>query len=104
MDDTVKKPVREMYMQHPYPNYSKEERQQIFGAELTRYKFLGLDTFLPGARVIDVGCGTTHRVMPIAQHFGVKEYVGIDHSSASLAVGRALAEELGFPQATSHRG
>lgn len=102
--DKVKKSVLEMYMEYPYPNYSKTEREQIFGAELTRYRFLGLDKFLPGARVIDVGCGTTHRVMPIAHHFGVKEYVGIDHSTASLAVGRKLAEELDFPQATLIEG
>lgn len=104
MIDAVKKPVLEMYMQHPYPSYSKEEREQIFAAELARYRFLGLEKFLPGARVIDVGCGTTHRVMPIAQHFGVKEYVGVDHSTASLNVGRALADELGFKQATLIEG
>ncbi len=94
--DKVKKPVLEMYMQHPYPNYSKEERERIFATELTRYHFLGLDQFLPNARVIDVGCGTGHRVIPIASHFKVKEYVGIDHSTASLNVARELVEELEF--------
>jgi ubiquinone/menaquinone biosynthesis C-methylase UbiE len=104
ISDSVKKPVLEMYMEHPYPNYSKAERQQIFAAELTRYRFLGLDKFLPNARVIDVGCGTTHRVMPIAQHFGVKEYVGIDHSTASLDVAKELARELDFSRVTLIEG
>lgn len=102
--DKVKKPVLEMYMEFPYPNYSKAEREQIFAAELTRYRFLGLESFLPNARLIDVGCGTGHRVIPIAKHFGVKEYVGIDHSTASLAVARDLVEELDFKQASLVEG
>jgi ubiquinone/menaquinone biosynthesis C-methylase UbiE len=102
--DAVKMPVLKMYMEFPYPNYSREEREQIFAAELTRYRFLGLEEFLPQARVIDVGCGTGHRVIPIAKHFGVKEYVGLDHSTASLNVAKELAEELDFKQATLVEG
>jgi ubiquinone/menaquinone biosynthesis C-methylase UbiE len=104
MEDAVKRPVLEMYMQHPYPSYSKQEREQIFAAELTRYHYLGLDKVLPGARVLDVGCGTGHRVMPIAHHFGVKEYVGFDHSTASLNVARELIKELDFSQARVTEG
>jgi ubiquinone/menaquinone biosynthesis C-methylase UbiE len=92
--DKVKPDVLRMYMDHPYPNYTKEERQNIFAAELCRYRYLGLEPFMHGARVADVGCGTGHRVMPMAQHFGVKEYIGIDHSSASLSVAKNLSREL----------
>ena len=102
--DKVKGEVLRMYMRHPYPNYSAEERRQIFAAELSRYRFLGLEPFMPGARVIDVGCGTGHRVMPLAQHFGVREYVGIDHSTASLEVAGALAVSLAFDRATLREG
>ena len=101
--DHVKSPVLQMYMAHPYPNYSATERRQIFAAELCRYRFLGLEPFLRGARVIDVGCGTGHRVMPIAHHFGVREYVGFDHSGASLTVARQLKDELGYQGATMRR-
>jgi ubiquinone/menaquinone biosynthesis C-methylase UbiE len=102
--DQVKQPVLRMYMAHPYPSYTAEERRNIFAAELSRYRFLGLEPFLPNARIIDVGCGTSHRVMPIAQHFGVKEYVGFDHSTASLKVGGELAKELDFKNATLMEG
>ncbi len=102
--DKVKTDVLRMYMQFPYPNYSIEERHNIFAAELGRYRFLGLEKFLPDARIIDVGCGTGHRVMPIAKHFGVKEYVGIDHSIASLKVAEDLAKEMEFKRATLVEG
>lgn len=102
--DSVKASVLRMYMEHPYPNYSAEERRNIFAAELCRYRFLGLESFLAGARMIDVGCGTGHRVMPIAKHFGVKEYVGLDHSAASLKVAKSLADELQFDRATLMEG
>lgn len=93
-----------MYLQHPYPSYTAAERRAIFPAELARYRYLGLEAFLPDARMIDVGCGTGHRVMPMAQHFGVREYVGFDHSTSSLNVARALAAELKFPNATLAEG
>ena len=102
--DRVKRPVLQMYMAHPYPNYSAAERRQIFAAELCRYRFLGLEPFLSGSRVIDVGCGTGHRVMPMAHHFGAREYVGFDHSAASLDVARQLKQELGFDGATLVEG
>jgi ubiquinone/menaquinone biosynthesis C-methylase UbiE len=92
--DEVKGEVLNMYMHHPYPNYSAEERQQIFPAELCRYRYLGLEQALKGAVVLDVGCGTGHRVLPLMKHFGVKTYIGIDHSAASLEIARSLAEEL----------
>jgi ubiquinone/menaquinone biosynthesis C-methylase UbiE len=102
--DTIAREVLRMYMQHPYPSYSAAERRAIFPAELSRYRYLGLEPFLPNARIIDVGCGTGHRVMPMAQHFGVSEYVGFDHSSQSLEVARALAAQLGFRRVTLAEG
>ena len=64
-----------MYINFPYPNHSKDERGNIFAAELQRYRHLGLERFMPNARIIDDGCGTGHRVIPIAKYFSVKEYV-----------------------------
>lgn len=85
-----------MYMRHPYPNYSAAERRNIMAAELSRYRYLGLEPYLENARLLDAGCGTGHRVMPLAQHFGVGEYVGLDLSRASLDVAADLAAELRF--------
>lgn len=102
--DGVKGSVLGLYMNHPYPNLSKEEREKIFARQLCNYRYLGIEKFMPGARVIDVGCGTGHRVIPMIKHFGVKEYVGIDHSSASLQVAQALANELNMTNVTLREG
>jgi ubiquinone/menaquinone biosynthesis C-methylase UbiE len=103
-EDKVKPDVLRMYMGHPYPNYSKEERHNIFAAELCRYRYLGLEPFMRGARLADIGCGTGHRVMPMAQYFGVREYLGLDHSSASLAVAKELSDELDMKNVTLREG
>src|SRR5690242_7780118 len=62
-NDTVKQDVLKMYMRHPYPSYSQTERRNIFAAELCRYRYLGLEPVMSNARLIDVGCGTGHRVI-----------------------------------------
>jgi SAM-dependent methyltransferase len=89
--DPVKAEVLQMYMRYPYPNYSAEERAQILPAEQCRYRYLGLEALMANARVLDVGCGTAHRVMPLAKHYGAREYVGLEQSAASIAVARELA-------------
>jgi ubiquinone/menaquinone biosynthesis C-methylase UbiE len=102
--DGVKPDVWRMYMDHPYPNYTRKERENIFAAELCRYRYLGLEPFMRGARIADIGCGTGHRVIPMAQHFGVNQYLGLDHSSASLHVAEELCEELGIKNAALYEG
>jgi SAM-dependent methyltransferase len=101
--DPVKAEVLQMYMRYPYPNYSAEERAQILPAEQCRYRYLGLEALMANARVLDVGCGTAHRVMPLAKHYGAREYVGLEQSAASIAVARELAVEIDMA-ATIHEG
>lgn len=96
MSEPVGKAVLDFYLSYPYPQWSKEERHRRFAAELCRYEFLGLDRFMPDARFIDVGCGTGNRSMLAAQHYGVKEFVGIDQSAESLRIASEVAREEGF--------
>jgi ubiquinone/menaquinone biosynthesis C-methylase UbiE len=100
----IKRDVLAMYMAHPFPQWSSEERLRRLAFELCRYKFLGLDGVLPGARLIEVGCGTGMRTMGAAQHFGVREFVGFDHSQASLEVARRVAHEDGYERFTPVEG
>lgn len=100
----IKRSVLAMYMAHPFPQWSKEERYGRLAFEICRYKFLGLDEFMPGARFLEVGCGTGMRSMLVAQHYGVKEFVGFDHSKASLEVAKKLAVEDNYDRFTPVEG
>jgi ubiquinone/menaquinone biosynthesis C-methylase UbiE len=92
----IKRQVLAMYLAHPYPQWTKEERRDRFAAALAQFRFLGLAEAMSGARFLDVGCGTGNRTMKLAKHFGVAEYVGVDQSSASLAIARRVAAEEEF--------
>lgn len=100
----IKQSVLGMYLAHPYPQWSCEERQGRLAFEVCRYKFLGLDEAMPGARFLEVGCGTGMRSMLVAQHYGVREFVGFDHSRASLDVARRVAAEDGYHRFTPVEG
>lgn len=104
MGNTIKESVLRMYLSHPFPLLSREERHAQLPWEICRYRYLGLDQHMPGARFLDVGCGTGDRSMLPAKHFGVKEFVGIDHSSASLAVAQKNAKVEGFDRFTPMEG
>lgn len=96
----IKRDVLSMYMSHPFPQWSREERHGRLALEVSRYKFLGLAEHMRGARFIEVGCGTGMRSLLAAKYFGVKEFVGFDHSTASLAVAERVAKEEDFDRFT----
>ncbi len=85
-----------MYLAHPFPQWTAEERRRRLANEILRYERLGLADAMPGARFLDVGCGTGNRSMAIAKHYGVSEFVGLDGSTASLAVAEEVAREEHF--------
>lgn len=96
--------VRAMYLAHPFPQWSKEERKRRFALELCRYRFLGLEQAMRGARFLDVGCGTGNRSMLAAKNLGVAEFVGLDGSDASLETAMRVAKEEEFDRFTPVKG
>lgn len=92
----IKESVLRMYLAHPFPRLDAAQRRADLPSELCRYRFLGMSEAMHGARFLDVGCGTGDRSMLVAKHLGVKEFVGIDHSTESLAIAAATAREEGF--------
>jgi len=95
--------IRELYEAHPFPQTTREQRHKHFPFELCKYKFLGLDAAMRGARVIDVGVGTG-RSMLVARHYDVREYVGLDFSRASLRLAEQAAREEDFDRFTPVEG
>ena len=92
----IKRQVLAMYMAHPYPQWTKQERRDRFAGALAQFRFLGLADAMPGAKFLDVGCGTGNRTMKVAKHLGVSRYIGVDHSRASLNIARQVAAEEEF--------
>jgi len=101
---SIKKSVLEMYLAHPFPQWTHEERRRRLGAELARYRFLGLEAPMTGGRFLDIGCGTGNRSMLVAKELGVEEFVGLDHSRASLECATRVAAEEGFDRFTPVEG
>lgn len=99
----IKKSVRDMYMAHPFPQLTHEERHRVLPVQLCRFKFLGLDQAMRGARVLDVGVGTGQKVL-VPKYLGVREYIGFDQSTASLHIAARTAREEGFEHFTPVEG
>jgi ubiquinone/menaquinone biosynthesis C-methylase UbiE len=85
-----------MYSSYPFPQWDHGKRVQRLPAELCRYRFLGFEGEASGARFLDVGCGTGNRSILAAKHYGVKDFVGLDATAASLAVAKRVAKEEQF--------
>ncbi len=100
----IKEEVLKMYLSYPCPHFTKERRHERFAAELLRFRFLGFEPHMKGARMLDVGCGTGDRSILPAKHFGVAELVGFDQSDASLAAAREAAEEEGLERFVTAKG
>ena len=92
----IKEEVLNLYMSHPFPIWDKKERKHRLSAELCRYRFLGLENAMPGAKVLEVGCGTGNRTMLAAKHYGVEKFTGFDQSRESLKVAKQVAREENF--------
>jgi ubiquinone/menaquinone biosynthesis C-methylase UbiE len=92
----IKEEVLNLYMSHPFPMWDKKERRHRLSAELCRYRFLGLENAMPGAKLLEIGCGTGNRTMLAAKHFGVEEFTGFDQSRESLKVAKQVAREENF--------
>lgn len=103
-DSGLRAGVLSMYLSHPFPQWTAAERHRRLANEIIRYEYLGLAQAMPGARFLDVGCGTGNRSMKIAQHYGVRELVGLDGSTASLDVARQVASDEGFDRFTPVEG
>ena len=104
MNDSIKADVLRLYMSHPLPQWTKEQRRHQLATELCRYRFLGLETAMKECRFLDVGCGTGNRSMLAAKHLGVKEFIGFDQSSVSLDIASQVAEEEEFDRFTPVQG
>ena len=83
--------VRAMYESYPYP--SPVVSDALIYDLATGFHFLFVDDQLEGKRVLDVGCGSGHRLIGTAKRYPKAEFTGVDMTMASLDTARQLAEK-----------
>jgi SAM-dependent methyltransferase len=73
--------VQEFYNQHPFPGPYTGEQLSNYTVGNNRY-IASIDQHIsPGARVLDVGCGTGFITNLLAQRYADTEFTGIDFST-----------------------
>jgi SAM-dependent methyltransferase len=82
-----------MYSKWPYPS-------QVAGKPLiydlaNLFQILLPAETLSGARVLDAGCGTGHRLVAFAKRFPEARFTGIDNAERALVIARQLSAEHG---------
>lgn len=83
--------VKAMYEEYPYPSPIAGE-SVIDDVANGLYSLFG-ENPLAGWRILDAGCGTGHRLMGVARAYPDAQITGLDMTTASLDVARALARK-----------
>lgn len=86
----AKSPVT-IYDRFPYPRPAT--RSGLLHDISDALSLMLRDSQLRGWQVLDVGCGTGHRLVALAQQYPHAHFTGVDMSAPSLAVGRALTDK-----------
>lgn len=94
--------TRALYEAYPYPSPDP-------GSPLIQDTAFGIaclfeDKMLDGWHVLDLGCGTGHRLIPLALQYPGAQFTGVDASEHSLTVARSLADRHGADNVGFVRG
>lgn len=95
----------------PYERFRPDFTAVMDGASRGLFDEQLIDAILPlvdglvddlrrGIRVADIGCGTGHSSVVLAEAFPASTFVGYDLSQDALAVGRAEADQAGLANVT----
>ncbi len=84
--------VVEMYSRFPFPS-NKVDRERLKEQSYLLQLFAMENKLdLAGARILDAGTGTGHRLAQIARAFPSTRFTGVDLCDASLAIAKQVAE------------
>jgi SAM-dependent methyltransferase len=91
--------VSQLYEIFPYP--SPEIDAALIEDVANGLGLLLCDREWRQRQVLDVGCGTGHRLVALAQRYPQARFLGVDASSNSLDVARRIAEVHDVPNVES---
>jgi SAM-dependent methyltransferase len=85
--------TRALYERFPYP--SPDVRGELIKDTAIGIAFLLEDDELRDWQILDLGCGTGHRLVALALQYPLANFTGIDASERSLELARELADRHG---------
>ncbi|MGB3442829.1 MAG: class I SAM-dependent methyltransferase [Actinophytocola sp.] len=94
--------TRELYEEYPYP--SPDPSGPLIHDTAFGVACMLDDDRLDGWEVLDLGCGTGHRLIPLALQYPHARFTGLDASEQSLTVARHLADRHGATNVRFVRG
>ena len=85
----------ELYRAEAYPAMSHPAADPLVNAAVARAA--GLEVADPkGARILEIGCGTGHHILSLANRWPGAECTGVDISARAISTARNLARQAGL--------
>ncbi len=85
----------ELYQAEAYPPMSHPTADPVVNAEVARFFGLG-GSKVEGARILEIGCGTGHHLLSLANRLRSAEFVGVDVSKRFISKAKNLARQAGL--------
>ncbi len=85
----------ELYQAEAYPPMSHPSADPILNAEVARFLGLG-GSKVEGARILEIGCGTGHHLLSVANRLRSAECLGVDVSKKYISTAKNLARQTGL--------
>lgn len=85
----------ELYQAEAYPPMSHPSADPAVNAAIARFLGLG-GSKVEGARILEIGCGTGHHLLSVANRLRSTECVGVDVSNRYISMARNLARQAGL--------
>ncbi len=85
----------ELYQAEAYPPMSHPSSDPIVNAEVARFLGFGRSK-VEGARILEIGCGTGHHLLSVANRLRSAECLGVDVSKKYISTAKNLARQTGL--------
>lgn len=93
----------ELYQAEAYPPMSHPTADPAVNAEVARFLGLG-GSKVEGARILEIGCGTGHHLLSVANCYPTTDCLGVDVSKRYISKAKNLARQAGLKNVSFYEG